>query len=129
MSQGLEEVTSGYIEIYLRYIRLLSIIGKTGGLERCDHAIDAMPQLGLKTCDLGPGHEHYKRLYSLSSRPVSAGVCFAAGTAATLQRATDHAWTLAGAQDGGMVGRIRRRLEVVLGRLSGFADTMVVAAQ
>lgn len=100
------------------------------------HAIDAMPQLGLKTYDLGPGHEHYKRLYSLSSRPVTAGVRFAAGDAGTLQRATDQAWMLAGSEGPGMVGRLRRRLEVVsasqptvLGRLNGFADTMVVAAQ
>lgn len=99
------------------------------------HAIEAMPRLGLRTYDLGPGHEHYKRLYSLSSRSVTSGVHFAAGEAGTVMRTAEQAWVMAGAKGRGMVGRLHRRLEVisaseptVLGRLQGYADTVAIAA-
>lgn len=99
-------------------------------------AIEAMPRLGLRTYDLDPGHEHYKRLYSLSSRTITSGVRFAAGEAGAVLRATEQAWAIAGARGPGLVGRLRRRVEVisaseptVLGRLQGYADTLVVAAR
>lgn len=99
-------------------------------------AIEAMPRLGLRTYDLGPGHEHYKRLYSLSSRPITSGVRVAAGGPGAVLRVTEQAWTIAGARAPGMVGRLRRRLDVisasestVLGRLQGYVDTLVVSAQ
>lgn len=83
-------------------------------------AIAAMPQLGLKTYDLGPGHEHYKRLYARSSRKVlSGGIGLATA-----------------ANDTGLVARVRRRLEVIsiaepttLGRVQGYAETVGLAAR
>lgn len=99
-------------------------------------AIEAMPRLGLRTYDLGPGHEHYKRLYSLSSRTITSGVRFASGEAGAVLRATEQAWAIAGARGPGLAGRLRRRLDVISAseatvpdRLRGYADTLVVAAQ
>lgn len=97
-------------------------------------AIAAMPALGLRTYDLAPSHEHYKRPYSRSWRTVVSGVTFAQGD--TASRITEQAWALAGAGRNGPVQRLRRRLDVIsvseptaLGRLQGYAATAAVAAR
>lgn len=96
--------------------------------------IGAMPELGLRTYDLAPGHDHYKRPYARSTRPVTSGVTFAKGD--TLNRASEQAWTLAGAGRDGFVGRLRRRLDVIsaseptaIGRFQGYAATVTTAAR
>lgn len=43
--------------------------------------VEAMPQLGLKRCDLGTGHDHYKKYYSNAAISVSAGLETAPGAA------------------------------------------------
>ncbi len=98
-------------------------------------AISAMPGLGLRTYDLGPSHGHYKRPWSLSSRPTASGVCFAAGSSAT-SRAAEEAWRFAGADQPGFTQRLRRRLDTIsnteptlVGRMQGYAHTVSVAAR
>jgi CelD/BcsL family acetyltransferase involved in cellulose biosynthesis len=95
-------------------------------------AIAAMPDLGLRTYDLAPSHEHYKAPYARSSRTVVSGMTFAVGAG----RTTEQAWILAGAGRNGLVRRLRRRLEVIsvseptaLGRLQGYAATVTTAAR
>lgn len=82
--------------------------------------IAAMPELGLATYDLGPGHEHYKRLYARTVRRVVAGE-FVSRTRGS---------------GGDLVDRLRRRLEVIsmaepstLGRVQGYAETVGQAAR
>lgn len=94
--------------------------------------ISAMPTLGLRTYDLGPSHDHYKAPYSRSARAVVAGATFA--TAAG--RTAEQAWVLAGARRDGLIGRLRRRMDVIsaseltaAGRLQGYAATAAVAAR
>lgn len=93
-------------------------------------AIAAMPQLGLRTYDLGPSHDHYKRPYARSGRPAAAGVCFAPSASAT-SRLTEDAWRVAGAEHRGLAQRVRRRLDVIsmseptlLGRVQGYAQAV-----
>jgi len=76
-------------------------------------AIAAMPGLGLKTYDLGPGHEHYKRPFALSTRAISEGLAAAESAAGRAARASDRAWALVGATEGGPLDRLRRRLDAI----------------
>jgi CelD/BcsL family acetyltransferase involved in cellulose biosynthesis len=76
-------------------------------------AIAAMPDLGLTTYDLGPGHEHYKRPYALSTRTLSEGVATAASPRGRAALAAEAAWALAGAHRAGPVSRLRRRLDAI----------------
>lgn len=76
-------------------------------------AIAAMPELGLATYDLGTGHEHYKRPYAMTVRPVGEGLATAKGAAGRVAQASEQAWVLAGAGGEGPVGRLRRRLDAI----------------
>ena len=91
-------------------------------------AIAAMPALGLTTYDLGCGHDHYKRVYALRTRIVTAGLATAGNLAGDIARSIDAAWLLAGAERPGPVGRLRRRMDAIArvdltlsGRLRGLA--------
>jgi CelD/BcsL family acetyltransferase involved in cellulose biosynthesis len=75
-------------------------------------AIEAMPQLGLTTYDLGPGHDHYKRPYAFTQVQIGEGAALSS-SAGWLPGAIEGAWSLAGAGKGGMVGRVRRRLDAI----------------
>lgn len=76
-------------------------------------AIAAMPDLGLTTYDLGPGHEHYKRPYALSSRMIGEGMLVASGPRGRSVDASERVWALAEARSPHMVGRLRRRLDAI----------------
>lgn len=76
-------------------------------------AIAAMPGLGLDTYDLGPGHEHYKRPYCLTTRRIADGLATAASPAGRAAAASERAWAWAGAHKGGAVERLRRRLDAI----------------
>lgn len=98
-------------------------------------AIAAMPELGLKVYDLGPGHEHYKRPYALSTRTIGEGLMAAAGSRGRAAEASERAWAMAGAYRPGMVGRLRRRLDVIAttelsfsGRARGLAGAIAAKA-
>lgn len=91
-------------------------------------AIPAMASVGLTTYDLGPGHDHYKRTYALSSRAVTSGLATAPGVAGELAQGLEAAWRLVGADGPGLAGRLRRRLDAIVaveptlgGRLNGLA--------
>lgn len=76
-------------------------------------AIAAMTDLGLSTYDLGPGHEHYKRPYVLTTRAIGEGVVTAANLGGRAAQVSEQAWTLAGAHGAGAVGKLRRRLDII----------------
>lgn len=98
-------------------------------------AIAAMPGLGLSTYDLGPGHEHYKRPYSLATRETAEGQVIAAGARGRGVRISEQAWLMAGARRHGLVGRLHRRLETIAavdltlaGRARGLAEAVAARA-
>lgn len=76
-------------------------------------AIAAMPQMGLTTYDIGPGHDHYKRPYARSLRVIRSGAATAATPLGLAAQATEQAWALVGARGDGTVGRLRRRLDAI----------------
>jgi CelD/BcsL family acetyltransferase involved in cellulose biosynthesis len=99
-------------------------------------AIAAMPAVGLTTYDLGPGHEHYKRPYALSTRTIGEGLMAAAGSLGRNAQVAEQAWTLAGAHRSGVVGRLRRRLDAIAttelslaGRTRGFVGALASSAR
>lgn len=94
-------------------------------------AIAAMPELGLKVYDLGPGHDHYKRPYAFTTQTIGEGMMAAAGPRGRGAVAAERAWTLAGAHGAGPVGRLRRRLDIIAtselslaGRARGLASAV-----
>lgn len=99
-------------------------------------AIAAMPGLALRTYDLGPGHDHYKRPYALATRTVGEGLIGAANAAGRTAEAKQAAWTLAGAHRAGVAGRLRRRLDAIAtaeltltGRALGLASAVAARAR
>ncbi len=76
-------------------------------------AIAAMPELGLATYDIGPGHDHYKRPYARSTRLIRSGAATATTALGRAAQVTEQAWALAGARGDGAVGRLRRRLDAI----------------
>lgn len=99
-------------------------------------AIAAMPDLGLRTYDLGPGHDHYKAPYALTHREIGEGTALAAGAASWRSRLGEGAWRLAGAGCGPLAGRVRRRFETISdvevtlsGRMRGLANAVASKAR
>jgi CelD/BcsL family acetyltransferase involved in cellulose biosynthesis len=93
-------------------------------------AIAAMPGVGLRVYDLGPGHAHYKAPYARETRQIGEGLAVADSPAGRAARASDALWA-AGARRSGLVGRLRRRLDHIAsveltlgGRALGFADAL-----
>ena len=74
--------------------------------------IEEMPRLGLSAYDLGPGHDHYKRPYAFTQISIGEGAALAPN-ASWLPGAIEGAWSLAGARKGGVVGRLRRRIDAI----------------
>lgn len=99
-------------------------------------AIGAMPGLGLKTYDLGPGHDHYKAPYALTRREIGEGTALAAGAAGWRSRLGEGAWRLADAGCGSIAGRVRRRFETISdvevtlnGRVRGLANAVAARSR
>jgi CelD/BcsL family acetyltransferase involved in cellulose biosynthesis len=76
-------------------------------------AISAMPGLGLTNYDLGPGHEHYKRPFALSTRTIGEGLAAAESAGGRAARVSERAWALVAARQGGPMDRLRRRLDAI----------------
>jgi len=96
-------------------------------------AIRFMPQLGLNTYDLAPGHAHYKAPFCMDRRPVAEGMAVAATSAGRFRSQAEGAWTVAG-HAAPAVGRLRRRMDHIAavelsvgGRIKGLLGA--VAAQ
>lgn len=91
-------------------------------------AIAAMPDLGLHTYDLGPGADHWKRMFAQDGVWVGAGLATAPSTAGLIARSREQIWSapLVGAAP--LFSRARNRLDQIAaleltmgGRLRGAA--------
>ena len=89
----------------------------------------AMPEMGLTTYDLGPGPEHYKRPYALTTRRIGEGIATAANLGGRAAQVSEQAWTLAGAHGQGAVGKLRRRLDIIASSELSFAGRAKGLAQ
>ncbi len=76
-------------------------------------AIEAMPALGLRTYDLGPGFDHWKRMFAQSALPVNAGLATAQSPAGRLASSCDKVWSLPPLSRIEAAGRLRRRLDQI----------------
>lgn len=56
--------------------------------------IEAMPALGLTRCDLGAGHDHYKKYYANAAWPVKTGLVSAPGSALRETALRTALWSL-----------------------------------
>lgn len=95
------------------------------------HAIRAMPDLGLKTYDLGPGHDHYKRPFANVERVLSSRLVAAASEGGRRAAGRDGLWSVGGLGRVGAVDKIRRRLDQIAtvdvsmgGRMAGLAQAV-----
>ncbi|KQY31036.1 cellulose biosynthesis protein CelD [Caulobacter sp. Root487D2Y] len=99
-------------------------------------AIAAMPGLGLRHYDLGPGHDHYKGAYALSQVQIGDGTATAATMAGRMAHSLDGVMALAGSRGAGPVGRLTRRMDAIAsveltlgGRMRGLVDAFANQAQ
>lgn len=99
-------------------------------------AIAAMPALGLRHYDLGPGHDHYKGAYALRQVQIGDGTATAATMAGRVASSLDGVLALAGSHGAGPVGRLSRRMEAIAsveltlgGRMRGLVDAFANQAQ
>lgn len=70
-------------------------------------AIEAMSGLGLRTYDLGPGHDHWKRMFASEAVATVAGAVVAASPGGRPPSPFEAVWSLPSA------GRLRRRLDQI----------------
>lgn len=91
-----------------------------------DQAIRAMPGLGLRVYDLGPGHDHYKRPFAATSQVLKSGLTSAPSMRGRLSHAADRSWMLGGVGRRPAIDKVRRRLDHIAasdpslrGRLEG----------
>ncbi len=76
-------------------------------------AIEAMPALGLKVYDLGPGFDHWKRMFAQDTIAVATGLATAANPAGRLAGSVDGVWSLPVVRRIEAAGRLRRRLDQI----------------
>jgi CelD/BcsL family acetyltransferase involved in cellulose biosynthesis len=91
-------------------------------------AVQAMGSLGLHTYDLGPGSDHWKRLFTSDVVEVKAGLITAPTLGGRLALAADRLWTAAPLDRVALAARLRNRLDQIaaietgwLGRARGVA--------
>ena len=94
-----------------------------------DQAIRAMPGLGLQVYDLGVGHDHYKLPFASTTTTVGAGLQSVSGSAGSLNRAAERAWTIGPLGRSAAIDKVRRRLDHIAttdpsfrGRVQGVAE-------
>ncbi len=96
-----------------------------------DQAIRAMPELGLRIYDLGPGHDHYKRPFASTTMTLKVGLTSAPSVRGRLSQAADCSWMLGGVGRVGGVDKIRRRIDHIAASdpsLRGRVEGLVAAA-
>lgn len=76
-------------------------------------AVEAMGSLGLHTYDLGPGHDHWKRLFTADVVEVATGLITAPTLGGRLARVGDQLWTTPPLDRIGLTGRVRNRLDQI----------------
>jgi CelD/BcsL family acetyltransferase involved in cellulose biosynthesis len=74
-------------------------------------AVEAMGSLGLHTYDLGPGYDHWKRLFTADVVEVATGLITAPTLSGRLTRAADRLWTTTPLDRISVTGRVRNRLD------------------
>jgi CelD/BcsL family acetyltransferase involved in cellulose biosynthesis len=74
-------------------------------------AVEAMGSLGLHTYDLGPGSDHWKRLFTADEVEVATGLITAPTLGGRLARARDQLWTTPPLDRISLTGRVRNRLD------------------
>lgn len=97
-----------------------------------DQAIRAMPELGIRIYDLGPGHDHYKKPFASTARDVGIGLTIATGAGGAMPRVREGVWSLGGLGRVGAVGQVRRRLDHIAATdptIGGRARGLLEAAQ
>ncbi|PZO40190.1 MAG: cellulose biosynthesis protein CelD, partial [Alphaproteobacteria bacterium] len=72
------------------------LAGLSPGQAFLDQAIRAMPVLGIRVYDLGPGHDHYKKPFASTEREVGVGLTVVTGAVGTLPRFREGVWSLGG---------------------------------
>jgi CelD/BcsL family acetyltransferase involved in cellulose biosynthesis len=95
------------------------------------HAIRAMPELGLKVYDLGPGHDHYKRPFANVQRQIGSRLITADSKPGRRAWERDELWSVGGFDRHGAVDKVRRRLDHIAavdpsatGRMIGLMEAM-----
>lgn len=97
-----------------------------------DQAVRAMPGLGIRVYDLGPGHDHYKKPFASTVRDVGVGLTIVTGAVGALPRVREGVWTIGGLDRVGALGQIRRRLDHIAATepsVGGRARGLLEAAQ
>ncbi len=118
---------AAYDPVYARY---------SPGLILIRRAIEAMPNLGLATYELGAGHSQYKKVYAAQVTSIGAGVVFGGGFSGAVERAGEAmAQSLERFPEkriSSAVQRMRRRADVIasaeqrkLHRVGAFADALL----
>jgi CelD/BcsL family acetyltransferase involved in cellulose biosynthesis len=78
------------------------------------HAVRAMPTLGLRVYDLGPGTDHYKRPYANLTHRPGAGLVTAPNLSGAMAGAGALAYASSGLGRIGPVDKVVRRLDHIL---------------
>jgi CelD/BcsL family acetyltransferase involved in cellulose biosynthesis len=98
------------------------------GLVHQIEAIGAMPELGLRTYDLGPSNDHWKQMFTTGGVWIGSGLATRPSLGGQIAKAGDQVWRAP------LIGRLRARLDQIAsleltlaGRLQGAAHA--VAAQ
>jgi CelD/BcsL family acetyltransferase involved in cellulose biosynthesis len=76
-------------------------------------AVEAMGSLGLHTYDLGPGSDHWKRLFTADTIEIATGLVTTPTLGGRLAVAGDRLWTTTPLDRIGLAGRVRNRLDQI----------------
>jgi CelD/BcsL family acetyltransferase involved in cellulose biosynthesis len=76
-------------------------------------AIAAMTEAGLHTYDLGPGSDHWKKMFALDTGAVGLGLATAGGLGGQLAGVSDAVWDVPPLAGAALAGRLRNRLDQI----------------
>jgi CelD/BcsL family acetyltransferase involved in cellulose biosynthesis len=95
-------------------------------------AIEAMSEIGLHTYDLGPGEDHWKRMFTSNTIDVQTGLITSPGLGGRLAAASDAVWEQPPLNRSVLAKRLRNRLDhiatlelTLAGRTRGLFDAAV----
>jgi CelD/BcsL family acetyltransferase involved in cellulose biosynthesis len=95
-------------------------------------AIEAMSDIGLHTYDLGPGEDHWKRMFTSTTVDVHMGLITSPGLGGRLAAASDAVWGQSPLNRSLLAKRLRNRLDhiatlelTLAGRTRGLFDAAV----
>jgi len=96
------------------------------GLVHQIEAIGAMPELGLRTYDLGPSNDHWKQMFTSGGVSIGSGLATRSSLSGQIARAGDQVWRAP------LIGGLRARLDQIAsleltlgGRLQGAAHAVI----